>query len=209
MARPEVSDAANRIYDSPALRPYRQGDGDGNGWILLHLCEAAVRTVAKASEALRHDEIGSGWRRMLDPARCPSWALDWLSQFVGIGSFPPDFTEQQKRDMIADVPRWRRGSVPMIRAAAQLHLTGEKRVFFSQRHGGSRTYRTAVYSSEALDAQRVLDELATQKPASFRWEHDFIDAGDYDALLSTHADYDEVAADFANYHEILLDPTQT
>lgn len=210
MARPVVSDAADRVYDSPALRPYRHGDGDDNGWILLHMCEAAVRTLRKAEDALRHDDQGSGWRRMLDPDRCPAWALDWLRQHVGLDRFPPDFTEQQKRDMIRDSPRFRRGTVPMIVKAAGLHLTGTKTVYLSPRHGGSRRYRTAVLESEAPDQQRVLDELKVQKPATFLWTHDFIEAGgNYDALNSTHANYDEVEGDFADYFEVVLDPAQT
>jgi hypothetical protein len=210
MARPDVSDAADRLYDSPALRPYRHGDGDDNGWILLHLCEAAVRTVQKASDALRHDDQGSGWRRMLDPDRSPVWALDWLRQHVGLDRFPPDFTEQQKRDMIRDSPRFRRGTAQMIRHAAGLHLTGTKTVYFNERHGGTRRYRTATLESESPDPQRVLDELAIQKPATFLWTHEFIEAaGNYDALESTHADYTEVAADFDTYADVLADPTQT
>lgn len=209
MARPVVSDAAERVYESDPLRPYRHGDGDSNGWALLHLCEAAVRTVWKAEEALRHDDQGSGWRRMLDPDRCPAWGLDWLRQHVGVDRFPPDFTEQQKRDQLRDTPRFRRGSRQMIREAAGLHLTGTKTVFVLERHGGSRRYHTATFTAESPDPQRVLDELAIQKPATFLWEHDFLGEGSWDDVESTHADWDEVETDFADWHHVMTEPTHT
>lgn len=207
MARPVVSDAAERVYAS--IPAYRKDEGDNSGWVMLHLCEAAVRTVQKATEALRHDEIGSGWRRMLDPDRCPAWALDWLRQHIGHDRFPPDFTEQQKRDMIRDAPRFRRGTEAMIRASAGLHLTGDKTVFFFERHGGSRSYTTAVLAAEAPDPDRVEAELAIQKPATFLWTHTVIGADTYADLHATHVDYAEVLADFDTYSDVLSDPTST
>lgn len=209
MARPVVSDAADRLYDSPPLRPYRHGGGDDNGWVLLHICEAAARTVQKATEALRHDDIGSGWRRLLDPDRCPSWALNWLAQHAGLDRFPPDLSDQQKRDLIRDAPRLRRGTAPMIRAAAAAFLTGTKTVIFVQRHGGSRQYTTAVRADEAPDQQRVVDELTIQKPATFIWTHFFVGAGGWGDVEATHLDWAEVEADFAGWDEVLADPTQT
>lgn len=207
MARPVVSAAAERAYAS--LPAYQKDEGDDSGWVMLHLCEAAVRTAQKATDVLRHDETGSGWRRMLDPDRCPAWALDWLRQYIGQDRFPPDFTEQQKRDTIRDAPRLRRGTAPMIRAAAGAFLTGTKTVIFVQRHGGSRRYTTAVRADEAPDQQRVVDELTIQKPATFIWSHFFVGSGGWGDVEATHLDWAEVEADFAGWDEVLVDPTQT
>lgn len=207
MARPVVSDAAERIYSrAPA---YQKDEGDASGWVMLHLCEAAARTVARCTEALRHDDRGSGWRRMRDPNRCPSWALDWLRHHVGLDAFPADYTEQQKRDLIRNSPRFRRGTEPAILAAAKLHLTGEKRVYLFKRVGGSRHYRTAVFADDAPDPQRVYEELKLQKPATFIWDHDVLGGDTWADVEATHADWAEVEGDFTGWHHVLADPTHT
>ena len=92
MPPPVVSQAAERIYES--LVPYQKDDAET--WLLLHLCEATARTLQKPTDVLRHDETGSGWRRALDPARCPAWLLPWLAQWAGVENVT-GLTEEQQR----------------------------------------------------------------------------------------------------------------
>jgi hypothetical protein len=163
MTRPVVSDAAERMY--AALRPYQDGDGEVNGWALLHLCEAAARTLAKPSDMLRHDDIGSGWRRTLNPARCPAWLLPWLAQWVGTPSSIVGLTEERQRAVIADAPGLRRGTLGALTAAARLHLTGAKTVQIIERAGGPYRIAVSTYTGQTPDPDQTRRDILSQLPA--------------------------------------------
>lgn len=177
-ARPVVSDAAERLYDN--LRPYHAGD-DEAGWPLLRKCEATARILARPNEALRHDDIGSGARRMLAPYRAPAWALPWLAQFAGIPALPLGLTEAQQRDYIANAPGMRRGRPAAMIAAAQRYLTGNKTVEFLERSdptnpGADAPYHLTVYTyaAETPDGAQVLAALLEQKPAGIVMHYDVL-----------------------------------
>lgn len=163
MSRPVVSEAAERLYER--LRPYQQGDGDENGWVLLHLCEAAARTIANVTAAIRHDEAGSGWRRAYDPDRAPEFMLEWLEQHVGTTT-PVGATEAQRRELIRDAPNWRRGTSGAMIAGGRQYLTGTRLLELFERTDG-HAYRIGAASrtSETPDPDRVLAALLEQKPA--------------------------------------------
>ncbi|MEH3055486.1 MAG: hypothetical protein PGN13_16030 [Patulibacter minatonensis] len=126
MSRPTVSPCAERIYDrldaySGADAPVALSD-EANGWILLHLCEAYARTLAKPTELLRHDERGSGWRRAYDPDRAAVWLLAWIAQHTG-GTVPVQITDEKLRALVRDAPHLRRGSLQALIAAGRSELT--------------------------------------------------------------------------------------
>lgn len=184
-ARPVVSDAAERLYDR--LRPYHDGDDEG-GWVLLHKCEAAARILARPNQALRHDDTGSGARRMLDPDRAPAWALPWLAQFAGIPYLPAELTEAQRRDLIAHAPGMRRGTPAALIAAVQQVLTGTRTVRLVERHEGDAynvlvitlgSETAGLFPGEAFPSAstlpgpgaNVLAPILSQKPAGLRITH--------------------------------------
>lgn len=162
MSRPVVSDAAERLYDR--LRPYQPDDGDDNGWVLLHLCEALARMMVKANDATRHDDIGSGQRRMLSPSRAPEWELKHLLQYAGGRDFPPGLTVEQKRDLIADAPWMRRGTPDAIKGAIKPYLTGGQTVEFYERDGGAYKLTAITYTSETPDPDAAEAALRQQVP---------------------------------------------
>lgn len=135
MSRPIVSDAAERIYDR--LVAYQPGD-DQNGWLLLHLCEARARTQAKVQQTVRHDEAGSGWRRMHDPLRAPDWYLPRLRDLVG--NDDEGLTGDRLRNSILTRPRARRCTFPALASAVLETLTPyatAQDVRVRERFGGS------------------------------------------------------------------------
>lgn len=159
MSRPVVSASAERIY--AALGAYHEGDEAG-GWLLLHLCEAIARTLAKPTEVLRHDDTGSGWRRALDPARTPAWMLPWLAQFVGTTP-PGQITDEQLRELVSSAPRLRRGSLAAITAAARLYLADDDSLLhiFERLDGDAYYLGIATYTSHVTDAEAF--ELAIRE----------------------------------------------
>lgn len=168
MSRPSVSDAAERLYDACAA--YQDGD-ETNGWVLLHACQAASLMLGSANAILRHDETGSGLRRLHDPDRAPALALVWLAQHAGVPSIPGDLTEDQARQLIKDAPGQRRGTPEAIKSAARRYLTGNQTVVLLTRLGGSRSYTVVTRTDETPDASAVLRALTSQKPGTFLLTH--------------------------------------
>jgi hypothetical protein len=137
--RPTVSDSAERIYAS--VHAFQEGDPDA-GWPLLHLCEALARTMVATSDAIRHDELGSGQRRALSPTRAPARRLPYLRQYVGIRELPAGLTVEQQRQLLRDAPNLRRGTLGALIAATQISLTGDQTVLIAERNGSA--YRITI-----------------------------------------------------------------
>lgn len=162
MTRPAVSPAAERMYSQ--LRAFQGGDED-SGWMLLHVCEGFARMLAKCTDALRADDIGSGFRRMHDPDRAAAWALPYLAQKAGIGELPAGLTEQQQRDLIRSAPGLRRGTRAALIGAAQRYLTGNKSVIVSERDGDAYSLTVLTLTAETPDPSATEAAIRSQKPA--------------------------------------------
>lgn len=184
----ELVDAcAARIYD--ALKPYQDTDGDDT--VLLGMCAAAAAVLARPVEALRHDEFGTGGRRMHDPDRAPAWALPWLAQHVSIATLPSSLTEAQQRAMIRDAPGMRRGTPASMVAAAAPYLTGNKTVVLIERDGGPYKLTVVTRTSETPDSTTVLNALTAAKPAGIDLTYTVADGQVWDEV-TTH--WDDVPA---------------
>jgi hypothetical protein len=118
MARPVISAAAERYYER--LAAYQPGDAD-NGWLLLALCEAAATLRRPVDEVLRHDDIGSGLRRLHSPSRAPARGLLRLRDLAGVDDVGQD--EARLRRDIAERPRARRCTRPALIADVLPTLT--------------------------------------------------------------------------------------
>lgn len=89
-------------------------DPDGN-WLVAALVDAMVEVQSWVDEVARDPD---GWRVLLDPERCPWWALRWCGQVYGLNLLPrmdpwrrpePGVVERWRRE-IAALVRWRRGT---------------------------------------------------------------------------------------------------
>jgi hypothetical protein len=191
---PTVSATAERMYD--ALRGYQQGDEDA-GWPLLHLCEAAARTLARPAAALRYDDAGSGWRRNLDPTRAPDWMLGWLAQFAGIPSLT-GLSVAQQRALIRDAPGMRRGTTAAIIAAPKPYLTGGQRVRLVERTPTAYRFVVITYATETPDPDAAQAALAAQKPVGLIMTYR-IDAGwSIDEMETAEPDLDTLETDYTD-----------
>lgn len=156
--RPVVSEAAERLYEG--MRSAQAGDADG-GWILLHYCEARARMGRKVREAVRHDDRGSGRRRMHDPLRAPEWYLPRLRDLVG--NDDQGLAGDALRVSILERPRARRCTLPALRSAVLRTLAPgatQADIRVIERYSGSR-YGLAVLCRSA----HVIDEDASFRAA--------------------------------------------
>lgn len=191
MSRPVVSDAAERIYDR--LRPYQLGD-EAAGWLLLALCEALSRTLVRPNELLRHDDTGTGWRRLLDADRAPAWALPFLAQWVGVAPLPRGLTEQQTRDLIRDAPGLRRGTPAAIVTTARRYLTGHQTVLLRERDGDPYFLTIVTRTAETPDPDALLRAVvAEQKPIGIVLSHVVEEGETWDEVPDT-VEWDDVDA---------------
>jgi hypothetical protein len=74
---------------------------------LSYIVEALNLHKIEIDQVVPDTDTHITWARILDPATCPTWALGWLAQFVGVRLLPMD-TEQQQRDRISQAAGLRR-----------------------------------------------------------------------------------------------------
>lgn len=105
------------------------------------------------------------WARILDPYTCPTWALGWLAQHVGVRLLPSD-TEQQARDRISAAAGLRRTTDQAMKDEVALTLTGTKTVQVLNRVGNDSWAQTVkVKTSECPDPTASLAAALRQKRA--------------------------------------------
>lgn len=174
-----AQDALDALVEAAAQRMFQvcaaYHDGGPGNTILLALCRGGAEILRKPIEALRHDDIGSGWRRMRDPYRCPVWALPWLAQHVGLAHLDPGLTEDQVRTLIATVPNWDAGSNDQIINATKLTLTGTQYVALFERDSSPYHLTVLTRTSETPDSAKTLTAILGQKPVGIVLDYETVD----------------------------------
>lgn len=143
-----------------------------------------------------------------DSATAPGWAAEltadgshnprWTAQFLGV-QVPGDASEQMVRDLIAARPSFRRGTPGALRAAAQLLLTGTKRVDLFERDGSAYRLRVRTYASETPDPAAVEAALRATKPAGLVLTYEVFNGLPYDERDPLFTTYDALDASAATY----------
>jgi hypothetical protein len=158
--RPTVPDVAERWYQELAVT--QPGD-DERDWPLLKILGACGSAFGRLHDVVRDTDAGLGWTMLLDPARCPGWALPWLAQFAGV-KLVTGSSEAQQRAQITAPPAFNRGTRSGMQAAVAATLTGTKQVRVVERADGD-PYRLAVITApESPDTAATARAAAAQKP---------------------------------------------
>lgn len=161
MSRPEVSDAAEELFE--ALDPAFTTPDEANGWALLHLCAALVGgDIDQVHSYVTDGPLDEpSWQILLDPDRCPAEALPYLAQFAG-ARLTPDMSEDQRRDAIRSPEVFRRGTPGHIVAITKRRLTGTKTVFLTERYTGL-AYRMQVLTLQHETPSAELTEAELRR----------------------------------------------
>lgn len=110
-------DALDRMWN--AQGPAADLDADGS---LLAWLSGPAGILQVIDDLCRVDDEGNPpWSVLLDIDRCPTYALPWLGQFVGV-RLPPSLPDAQMRQAIRAEQGWQRGTVAAIQAAAAPYL---------------------------------------------------------------------------------------
>jgi hypothetical protein len=174
-------------------------DDEAYGWAHAYLCEAIGRMLAQVAEVFDPEGDVPPLAPILSPDLCPTWALPWLAQLLGV-TLPKGVDDATARAMIKDVSGFKRGTPAAIRAAAGFFLTGSKTVFFNERLAND-AYRLGVVTlgSETPDATLVEAAILAQKPGGILLSYAAIAGQTYRAVLTEVDSYREARSTWPTY----------
>src|SRR5262245_60842997 len=81
MSKPTLDPVAAELYAEAEPLQYAEASLD---YPLARLCGGLGVPLEEIAALARESDAGAGWSALLDPSRCPTWALPWLGQFVGV-----------------------------------------------------------------------------------------------------------------------------
>jgi hypothetical protein len=192
---------AARLY--LALAPLAQQDL-AYSWSLLILCNAIGTMYQEVEDLVRDTSGGPGWSPLMDLDRCPSYALGWLAQLVGVRLLP-GASDADNRARIASTDGFKRGTAAALIGAAQSTLTGAQTVVFRERDSTAASPDYAYYLTVETYADQTPDPAATerallaQKPAGIVLTYRTATGQDYATLHADYATYAAVKAAFSSY----------
>lgn len=215
-----------------SLGPLTYPDAE-NGWVLAYLVEAWTTVEGWLEEASR-PEPGTGevpWSKLLDPERCPWWALRWCGQVYGLRLTPalgpwerPDAaTLTRWKTEIKQRVGWGRGRPAAIIAAATQHTQaagpGEQvgeRIVLRERYDPTRgagfdapghlQVRVRKRSLIAGHDDQLRRDVRAAVPLGDIVDIVIVDERDYDDVAASYHDYDAVAAGGTTYITLLQYP---
>lgn len=130
----------------------------------------------------RDDDIHPGWSNIFDVTRCPTKALPWLGQLVGV-RLAATLPDAWMRAAVEAEQGFKRGTVPVIEQAAAPFL----------RPGGS-----------IVVTERFPDPYSIQ----IGYDPTFLYGFTYDELADAYPTYDDLAAAFTTYDDFTASLTQ-
>jgi len=178
-----------------------------NGFALRMYCDS-IGGMFQIVEDLSRDGVDNsgknapGWSQLMDLPRCPTYALQWLAQFIGV-LLPIGLTDAQQRAYIAAAPGWKRGTPAAIIAAAQTHLTGNKLVTLRERSPDAYSFDIHTLTSETPNSAQTLADILAQKPAGINMTYSTWTGQDYQTIYSGNASYSPLFTGFLTYQGIV------
>lgn len=196
-----ATDWADRMYG--VLEPYTYADAQ-NGYALQKFLESIGEMYEEIIDFAYDTDTDDGWTLLLDVARVPSKAIDWLGQFVGV--VPLDgLTDAQKIQRIVAREGFSRGTPHGMRAAAQVFLTGTKTVNIFERDTSPYHLTVQTYTSQTPNSAAVLAALISQKPAGLVMVYSVVAGQNYQQLKTNHTPYSAVKSFYPNYSGVRND----
>lgn len=213
-----ISGFARQVYRS--LGSLTAEDPE-NRYALAALVEALCWLPSLIYDAAM-PEPGTGetpWAAVVDPWRCPWWALQWCGQIYGLrltpdlGAFvrPPADLEQAWRQAIHDRIGWRRGHPDTIIAAARRHMIPNGRVSIRERYDGSGSdapyhHQIRIRRADVLpgvDDETVLRTVRAAIPIGRISDIVITDDRDWDEVVDLYPNWDAAVAANATWDDLV------
>lgn len=217
----------------PHLKNQQGLDDKYLGYPLLKWLDGIGQILGRITDlAMTDPDTGDiGWSIILDPDRCPTYALPWLAQLVGVRFDATQNTDAAQRAAIKAEQSWQRGTPAAIQAAAAKYLNPGQSVQIYERDTSpyhltvvitlgqftagtysqlSATYATyAAYAAAAstyalpLYPQALIEAaILSQKPAGLIMVIEALNGITYGTLGGRYETYAALDAAFATYNAL-------
>ena len=145
-----------------ALPQFVQDADAANQYTFLSWLEGIGGQQQLIDNLCRDSEFGPGWSAIVDLGRCPSYALPWLAQFVGV-NLPGSIlsNDEATRQAILAHPGFNRGTVAAIIDAAQSLLGPNSYVNVIERYPDPYSLTVQYYDN---NGSLTYSELAVAEP---------------------------------------------
>lgn len=211
MPMPTLGSVAQDLYDELEPMQYAEVENDYPLAKFLGGLGTMIQVIDDyARDQLISGDFAPGWSQLLDLARCPTVALPWLGQFVGVPvSLGLDAAGQ--RSQISAVGGWNRGTKTSIAAAAALYLTGNKTVIMRERSPIACPSEPAygleiiTYDFETPDSAKTLAALIAQKPAGIVLDYQVLPGQDFELLYENNVNFQAVYTKYTTMQGLLTD----
>lgn len=152
-------------------------------------------------------EVGAdgvpGWGTAFDLKHIPSVLLPWAAQFVGVREQVGADHEALRRNL-EDRPGFTRGTVAAMTAAAKAHLTGDKRVYVTERDTSAYHFRVRTLTTETPDHAKVQSALQGQKPAGLQFTYDVVAGQSWSDVTAANASWGVLSARNITWDQLRL-----
>lgn len=124
-------------------------------WPWLRFLDGIGQILGRVTDLADDDQSTGdpGWSILLDPTRCPTYALPWLAQFVGVRFAVADNTDAAQRSAILNKQGFARGTPGALQAAIAPYLAGAGTMaIINERDTSAYHLTVTVVASQTGDA---------------------------------------------------------
>lgn len=147
--------------------------------------DAVAAMRAPIREAIGTDPEREPLAAILDVDTCPEWALPWLAVLAGVRLDLAD-TPAEWREALRAFAHPLIGTVAAIKAAARLHLEGQRRVSVVERYGGdAAVIFVRTRTDETPDTARTEADVRRAKPWGLHLDYETSDLVSIGELTGT------------------------
>lgn len=197
-------------------------------YILLKYLDGAGQLLQRINDLCQDTAAGPGWSQILDVNRCPTYALPWLAQLIGVRFSPYQNTDALQRAAIQSEQGFTRGTPAALAAAASRYLKPNQTVTIFERDtdpyhftvvlgigqlvGATYGYlgslyptyadltgAFATYSIIAFAQDEINTALEAAKPAGLMMTVTAVASATYSTLSSDYATYSDLESAFSSY----------
>lgn len=164
---PATWDLYNRLGPIPYI-PNDDGLADADlGYPLLAFLDGIGQIMQQTLDLFQDTDEGPGWSQILDINRCPTVALPWLAQWVGVRFDQTQNTDATQRAAIQAEQGFNRGTVQALQAAAAKWLAPGQSIQIYERTPDPYSF-TVVISLGQL-APGTYSQVSAEYPTYAEW----------------------------------------
>jgi hypothetical protein len=230
---PTVADITLQLYDALGPIPGLGVGDDYLGWPLLCFLDGIGQIIQRIADLAQDTAGGPGWSSLLDPTRCPPYALAWLAQCVGVTFNQTQSTAAAQLAAIQAEQGFNRGTVAALQnAAGQWMQPGQQVVIYERdpdpysftvvlqlgtlapaTYGqtsaeyptyAERTAARSTYSTPSYPQAQVQAALESQKPAGLLMNIQIVAGPTYGQVGDAYSTYAARLAALPTYADVAV-----